>query len=445
AFGLGRFVFGWKEPETYPALRGIDLTVGKGERVAIVGRNGAGKSTFLKLVAGTLKPTSGEIRVNGKVGALLEMGLGFHDDMTGYMNLRGALAYNDLPADQVEAAVADVIAFCELGDHLHQPVRTYSAGMRSRLYFAVATAINPDILIVDEVLGAGDGYFGHRSAARVSRLTEKGCTMLLVSHNAGQVLELCDRAIWIEGGQVQMEGPTPEIVNAYHDFVSSLEQARSEGDRAVAAPTRRAKWLRDRLLEEAKATSLLAVGDHAVSGGAPADVGVASLDIRNESGESAGRLQSGTRVDVVVTLSLPQGDWAPLRPAVFLFTADGRYVDQQVGPLVDRNRSQRQHREFRLRFDPAVWGPGEYLLTAGAFRPRNFTRMDEHPDTDVLEPGAWECASMLDHSVKFDVVHNDITETSLVLHPATWHFDEARYAPSPPAERYEEINSHDIR
>lgn len=217
---LGLKLFGFRPktpPREFAALSNISIDVPKGHRIGIIGRNGAGKTTLLKLICGNFSPTKGEITVNGQVQALMSVGLGFHPEYTGRENVYAALQYNGLSKGQYEEAVAGIIEFCELGEYLDQPFRTYSLGMQARLMFAAATAIKPDILIVDEVLGAGDAYFVAKSKARVESMISGGCTMLLVSHSMQQVLELCDEAIWMEQGSIRMRGESFVVVKAYEE------------------------------------------------------------------------------------------------------------------------------------------------------------------------------------------------------------------------------------
>ena len=197
SLGLDRLMF-WRHRRTYRefgALKAIDLTVERGERLGIIGPNGAGKTTLLKLITGNFMPTSGRMEVEGSVQALMQLGTVFHPEFSGFENIRSALNYNGLAGDAFGAALDDVVDFVELGEFLHQPMKTYSTGMGARVQFAVATAIRPDILIVDEVMGAGDAYFTGKSSHRMKKLTSSGCTLLLVSplHCAStSVLRTCD-------------------------------------------------------------------------------------------------------------------------------------------------------------------------------------------------------------------------------------------------------------
>ena len=215
---LQRFGFRTRAPtKEFAALSDVSIDVSRGHRIGIVGRNGAGKTTLLKLICGNFMPTSGEVEVNGTVQALMNIGMGFHPEYTGRENVQASLQYNGLGRHEYEQAMSGVVEFCELGDFLDQPFKTYSLGMQARLMFAAATAIRPDILIVDEVLGAGDAYFVAKSKQRVASLVGGGCTMLLVSHSMQQVLELCDEAIWLEQGRVRERGDAFSVVKSYEE------------------------------------------------------------------------------------------------------------------------------------------------------------------------------------------------------------------------------------
>lgn len=208
-----------RQPAIFSALSDITLDVPRGHRIGIIGRNGAGKTTLLKLVCGNFSPTHGSVSVNGEVQALMSSGLGFHPDHTGRENVDASLQYNGLRKDEYRKAIEGIIDFCELGDFFDQPLKTYSLGMQARLMFAAATAIRPDILIVDEVLGAGDAYFVAKSKTRVEGLVHSGCTMLLVSHSMSQVLELCSEVIWLHEGKIRMQGDAFAVVKAYEEYI----------------------------------------------------------------------------------------------------------------------------------------------------------------------------------------------------------------------------------
>jgi lipopolysaccharide transport system ATP-binding protein len=197
------------------ALRDINFTIRKGEVVGIVGRNGAGKSTLLQMVCGTLSPTVGSLTINGRVAALLELGAGFNPDFTGLENVYMNAAILGLTRTQVDQKLDDILAFADIGDFIHQPVKTYSSGMFMRLAFSVATSVEPDILVIDEALSVGDGAFARKSFDRIMRLKDAGKTILFCSHSMYQVEALCSRALWIEAGALRMVGGAAEVTSDY--------------------------------------------------------------------------------------------------------------------------------------------------------------------------------------------------------------------------------------
>ncbi len=228
AFGLGRLTF-WRRDryQEFWALRDFDLRVARGERIGLIGRNGAGKSTLLKLIAGNIAPTRGRVAVRGRVQALLELGTGFHPEFTGRENIRASLVYQGLSARAIAQKEDEIVDFAELGDFIDQPIKTYSAGMYARLAFSTATAIEPEILIIDEVLGAGDAYFAGKCVDRMNRITEEsGATVLFVSHDLGSVQRLCTRAVWIDRGRIKAQGEVLETIKEYQALVRRDEAER---------------------------------------------------------------------------------------------------------------------------------------------------------------------------------------------------------------------------
>ncbi len=198
------------------ALRHVDLEVHRGEVFGIIGRNGAGKSTLLKVVARVLRPTTGRVWVKGHVAPLLEFGAGFHAELTGRENvfLNGTLL--GFSHREMQAKFQRIVDFAELWEFIDAPLRTYSSGMVARLGFAIATDVKPDVLIVDEVLAVGDEAFQRKSAARIKEFREQGATILLVTHNMGTVRSICQRAVWLDHGQVCALGPVEDVAAQYH-------------------------------------------------------------------------------------------------------------------------------------------------------------------------------------------------------------------------------------
>jgi len=203
------------------AVRGMSFDVRKGETVGIVGRNGSGKSTLLQMICGTLNPTLGTVAVNGRVAALLELGAGFNPEFTGRENVRLSGLLYGLSEQELCARFDAIVDFAEIGDFINQPVKTYSSGMYVRLAFSVAINVSPDVLVVDEALSVGDEAFQRKCFARIDAIRDAGVTILFVSHAAGSVIELCDRAILLDQGQMIADGTPKFVVARYHKLLYS--------------------------------------------------------------------------------------------------------------------------------------------------------------------------------------------------------------------------------
>ena len=203
------------QAQSFWALQDVNLQVARGEVVGLVGRNGAGKSTLLQLLCGTIPASSGRLRVQGRVAALLELGAGFNPDFTGIENIFMNGAILGMKRQEIEQRLDEIVAFADIGDFIHKPVKTYSSGMYVRLAFAVATSTDPDILIIDEALSVGDGAFARKSFDRIMRVKDAGKTIFFCSHSMYQVEALCARAIWMEKGRVKMDGNAADVTSAY--------------------------------------------------------------------------------------------------------------------------------------------------------------------------------------------------------------------------------------
>lgn len=212
----------------YWALKDLTLNVPKGSVYGLVGMNGAGKSTLLKILTGTLRPTSGTCKINGRVSALLELGAGFHPELTGRENVMVNGRLHGLTSDEVRSRLDEIKDFSELGDYFDQPVRTYSSGMYVRLAFATASAVRPDILIIDEALSVGDAHFQQKCLHRIKEFKEQGMTILFVSHDISAVKLLCDRAALLDTGSVVFEGTPVDVLDRYNGLLSRVGEAGHE-------------------------------------------------------------------------------------------------------------------------------------------------------------------------------------------------------------------------
>jgi ABC-type polysaccharide/polyol phosphate transport system ATPase subunit len=206
-----------RNKQRFVALRDVSFRIPAGQTVGVVGSNGAGKSTLLSLAAGLCPPDSGTVTVNGRVAALLQMGAGFHPDLTGLENVKLNAALLGLSAAKTAQAMDSILEFSGIGDFIGEPLRTYSSGMTMRLAFSVAVHVDPDILIIDEVLAVGDQAFQAKCMDKIMEFKRQGRTLLFVSHSTGVVQQFCERALWLEHGCLAMDGEAGEVVAAYED------------------------------------------------------------------------------------------------------------------------------------------------------------------------------------------------------------------------------------
>lgn len=337
----GYLGFGTRGVRYKQALDAIDLTIDHGERVGIVGHNGSGKTTLLRLITGFTRPTSGEVIVDGSIQALMQRGYGFNDALSGIENIRNALVYNGLPEEAMAAAEADIVDFVELGEFLDHPVKTYSLGMRARLEFAAATAIHPDVLVIDEVLGAGDGYFVHKCARRMRQLVE-GTTLLLVSHSLDQIREYCDRVVWIDGGRLRADGPSNPVLGEYRRHMSEQSSRLKTATPSVAQ-------------------AALSTRQHAVL--------MEKLELMFGSSVQGGRIESFSfEGDAYHCLAIETGDplafrlsvvlQRPMHPVVLGMTGDGGFVFEMES---SQTLPVGAH-EIAMRTPKTEVGVGNYVL-----------------------------------------------------------------------------------
>ena len=228
----------------YYALDDISFDVHAGEIVGIVGRNGSGKSTILKILTGVLSPSEGEVSIDGKIAALLELGAGFNMEYTGMKNIYLNATMMHISKEEIEKKIPDILKFADIGDFINQPVKTYSSGMFVRLAFAVAINVDPDILIVDEALAVGDVRFQLKCMDKFNEFIKEGKTILFVTHDVNAVKRFCNRAIWLNSGKLIMDGNTDEVTDRYMDFLKSelpIEEFLSQTNKAIEAEAEETK------------------------------------------------------------------------------------------------------------------------------------------------------------------------------------------------------------
>jgi ABC-type polysaccharide/polyol phosphate transport system ATPase subunit len=235
AFLSGGLIRDLRPDEAYPALRGVSFVVERGKTFGIIGRNGSGKSTMLKMIAGIGKPTSGHVRVEGRVSALIELGAGFHPEISGRENVFINGMMLGLSKREISRRFDDIVAFAELQDFIEEPVKTYSSGMYMRLGFAVAVNVDPDVLLVDEVLAVGDEAFTHKCLDKFAEFRQREKTSLIVTHQLDLVERFCDEAMWLDEGVVKATGEPKRVIDAYRLAVAHAEDAQMtrDGQRAT--------------------------------------------------------------------------------------------------------------------------------------------------------------------------------------------------------------------
>ncbi len=216
-----------KRADVFWALQNIDLTIEKGQTIGLIGHNGSGKSTLLKLITKIIYPTSGEIVTKGRVSSLLELGAGFHPDFSGRENIYINASIFGLSKKEIDKRLDDIIKFSELSEFIDSPIRTYSSGMYTRLAFSVAVHVDPDILLIDEILAVGDVNFQKKCISKIKEFKAKGVTMVFVSHNMNDVLEICDKVVWLDKGKIIDYGDTETVANKY------LEEMKRRGGESV--------------------------------------------------------------------------------------------------------------------------------------------------------------------------------------------------------------------
>ena len=295
------------------ALKEVSFTLERGQCLGVIGDNGAGKSTLLKLVAGTLQPTAGKIERGGRgrVTAILELGAGFHPEFTGRENLRFAGALTGIAEDELARLEAGIIDFAELEESIDRPVKTYSSGMTVRLAFSLVTAIEPDILIIDEALAVGDQHFQKKCIERIAAFRRNGCTILFCSHSQYHVRQLCDAALWLDGGAARLLGPTEMVLAAYEAHLRALDAQHSAPVAVASAPAPRPLDPGRRGAIASVTVTPLDVGDPPVLRGSDLVVSVRATVVGDEQPSFGVMLEQARGVGITVVATHIDGAVVP--------------------------------------------------------------------------------------------------------------------------------------
>jgi lipopolysaccharide transport system ATP-binding protein len=333
------------------ALDDVSFTMARGESLGIIGENGAGKSTLLKVVAGVIQPTRGRVAVNGRVGALLELGSGFHPEYTGLANIDLAAALLGLAPSELGAKRDEIIAFADLGEHINDPLKQYSSGMVVRLGFAVATALSPDVLITDEVLAVGDESFQKRCIAWMERYLAGGGTLLLCSHSMYHIQKLCTHALWLKAGRIERYGPANDVAQAY---LAYHEEKDARAHRPIGT-------------DKAAASGWYAIEGLALEPSDTIEQG-AALTVR-------GQVFSPDDRTPVVLVGIVRADGTPVY---------GVATDMEDAPPV---RIAVQRYAFSLTFPEMALLPGRYQVRAHALDPEG-VRLFDHVEQTFTVTGA---------------------------------------------------------
>lgn len=356
--------------QEFAALDGVTFSIPRGETVAFIGKNGSGKSTLLKSITGILTPTRGTVRVSGKISALLELGTGFNPELTGIENVFFTGAIMGIPRADMEKRLDDILAFADIGEYVHQPVKRFSSGMFVRLAFAVAVHVDPDILIIDEALSVGDMRFQQKCYRRIRDFKEAGVTILFVSHDMGAVINFCDRCLWLKDGKIERDGVPVEVVRAYSAYMNY------DANEAPAAPVK--------ALPEAT-TSWTDVSTCASFGDRGAEI---SRVLFSRKGQKLGLdvLRGGEEVEFAMEVVFHQDMPDPL----YGLLIKDNYGNQIIGinsfvyEFGCKPRKKGDRVVFKFAFQFPLVRNGEYTLSAAIAEGTQDTHIEHHWVHDAL-------------------------------------------------------------
>lgn len=377
----------WKRNkyENRTVLDNISFSIKKGEAVGLIGKNGCGKSTTLKLLTKIIYPNSGNIEMCGRVSSLIELGAGFHPDMSGRENIYTNAAIFGLNKKEIDARLDDIIAFSELNEFIDNPVRTYSSGMYMRLAFSVAINVDADILLIDEILAVGDANFQAKCFNKLREIKAAGTTIVIVSHSLGQIEQICDRSIWIKEGHIEMDGTPKDVHLEYLDYMNKERMDQAEKDR-IREETKAAK---ERLIKR--------YGDKRAQ----------FTDIRMLN--DAGEVQKTFRTGESITLDLNYHINEKITDGVFgfgIFRSDGLWC-YGTNTRIDRfsNFDIDKDGHYTVKLENIMLIPGEYWVDI------------------TIEWGEGNPVDYYKEAMKFEVVSN-VSDVGVLRMPHNWQFDD---------------------
>lgn len=422
--GLNR-LFPWRRPPEYKqfhALRDINFTIRPGERVGIIGRNGAGKTTLLKMVTGNFQPSQGRVEIHGSVHALMNTGTGITAELSGLDNIKAALAYSGLSGASLRQAIDDAVDFVELGKFLTQPMSKYSLGMAARVRFAAATAVHPDILIIDEVMGAGDAYFLAKSAQRMKALTDAGSTLLLVSHSMQQIMQFCDSALWLERGRVLKQAPASEIAIEYERQTTEVSKKEEQASAASSVHSLASShFLRAAITPEEPVDY---VGEHEIVDalddgrevyrwpGKQSHLRISGLDTKQGNGS----IESTTGGDIQVGLRVTSDIAASYRVTycVSVYNLRGERVTRSMSSIDEFSLQAGEQRSIKCNMSPVLLGAGNYIASIAIFDASRQLSKDNQADLRL---------DLLSRCLHIRIYTSNDPDPPMLHCMGTWHLD----------------------
>ncbi|MDB2643190.1 ABC transporter ATP-binding protein [Luminiphilus sp.] len=405
---LGWFGLPAKPPSNNWVLRNINFSVAAGEALGILGVNGAGKSTLLKIIAGTLSPTEGEVSLNGRVSAILELGMGFNPDISGRENARHSAGLMGFSKVEIESMLAEIEAFADIGEYFDKPIRTYSSGMQMRVAFAVATAWRPEVLIVDEALAVGDAFFSAKCFQRISKYRSEGTTLLFVTHNPSEMVKHCDRAILLENGALTAIGEPKQITNRYLDAAfGKPDPVEDEGDGFYHSDALVVVESSDKYHTRPGYNAEEHRWGH---GGAH----IIDFLITNQGLEYPASSSSGTQLDIYFKVLFDEG-YESIVPGLLIKTLEGIFVYGTNSLTSTFGRSQvcaGKSEVLVFKFSlPLLLNKGEYLLSLGissGFQTEALTGLDRRYDSIIFGvENTVPVTGLVDFKAEFETVESN--------------------------------------